>query len=361
MNAKKTKTRKIIARVSAVVFSLILISLMILPTFAAVNYPQVIPPAPPEVNVSDVQYDTYLYLTGITSVQPVVNAFANVYGYELIIDYLALNGGSIIKSNVGVPIGSYADGKIIFTSVNYENYYVYMKAGTFETDPIILLADIDVEFLVYNETSNVSSNAIDCFVTFHSDGTGDVFAELEYEGYIYDDGDGNKFASFRLIRGFINLGSFNVSVLDYDVYIGYLGIPGISSSILDKLFYGYNSVPLNPYDVFTGMLEGAEKYNTDAWVDGWNAGFTEGYDYIDGEDLYQQGRNDAIKEIKDGDFGRNFLGAVFSAPLKALQDFNLVSWKTQNGNTISVSLGQVISAGLGITIFIWFLKLFSGG
>lgn len=357
MNAKKTKTRKIIARVSAVVFSLILISLMILPTFAAVNYPQVIPPAPPDLNISDLEYQTYLYLTEITKVEPIVNAYANVYGYETLVDYQCLNGGSLVKSIVGLPVSHNADGRLTFTSVNYENFYLYITAGGLETDPVLLYADIDAEFIV----SDQYLDAIDVFVHFFNSGTGELYCELQYEGQIYNDGDGNYFASLRIINGFVDLGPYNVSVLDRDVYIGYIGTPGVVSSIIDKLLYNYNSLPLNPYDIFTGYLEGANQYNTDAWLDGWNAGFMNGYDYIDGEDLYQQGREDAIKEIKDGDFGRNFLGAVFSAPLAALNSFTLVSWQLEGGRVITVTLGMVISAALGITLFIWFLKLFAGG
>lgn len=91
------------------------------------------------------------------------------------------------------------------------------------------------------------------------------------------------------------------------------------------------------------------------------ASYYDGYISIHNEDAYQTGYNDAINDAGSGAFGRNFLSGIFTAPLNALRSFTLVEWTTANGTFISINLLTILSAVIGLALFIWFLKMFAGG
>ena len=55
------------------------------------------------------------------------------------------------------------------------------------------------------------------------------------------------------------------------------------------------------------------------------------------------------------------LGGMFSAPIEALKSFTLVEWTTNSGLEVSLNVFMIVSAVIGLSLFIWFLKLFSGG
>lgn len=100
--------------------------------------------------------------------------------------------------------------------------------------------------------------------------------------------------------------------------------------------------------------------------------FYEGYycSYNDGYKdaeryAYSAGYNDGYRDGEgmnaSANLGKNLLGDTFSAPLKALEEFNLVSWTTANGTVVEISIMSILSAFVGVSLFIWFLKLFAGG
>ena len=68
-----------------------------------------------------------------------------------------------------------------------------------------------------------------------------------------------------------------------------------------------------------------------------------------------------MNEIDSGEFGYNLIGGVLSAPFAFLSEFTLVEWTTNSGAFVSISLGEVVSAAIGVALFVWFLKLFAGG
>lgn len=60
-------------------------------------------------------------------------------------------------------------------------------------------------------------------------------------------------------------------------------------------------------------------------------------------------------------FADDLIGDTFSAPFNALSRFTLFQWEDPAGNVHVITLMGVIGAGIGISLFIWFLKLFAGG
>ena len=118
----------------------------------------------------------------------------------------------------------------------------------------------------------------------------------------------------------------------------------------------------NRFGYQLGFDDGYIKGEIDGYDNGYAVGYNDGYsENIFYADAYNDGYYDAVSEVKSGDFGRNFLSGVFTAPLKALENFTLVSWRTQSGTTISISLITILSAIVGLSLFIWFLKMFAGG
>lgn len=107
-----------------------------------------------------------------------------------------------------------------------------------------------------------------------------------------------------------------------------------------------------------GYMEGYDKGYDDGELDGYDDGYNDGSDANTG---YQNGYNDAVAQIESGDFGRNFLGGLFSAPIEALKSFTLVEWTTTSGLEVSLNVFMIISAAIGVSLFIWFIKLFAGG
>lgn len=104
--------------------------------------------------------------------------------------------------------------------------------------------------------------------------------------------------------------------------------------------------------VYDEMLETAFEQEEYAYSSGlgvsYNTGYADGYD-------------DAVADIDSGDFGRNLLGNTFSVPFEGLKQLTLIKWETAEGNIISINLMTVFSAMVGVTLFVWFLRIFAGG
>lgn len=105
---------------------------------------------------------------------------------------------------------------------------------------------------------------------------------------------------------------------------------------------------------------------SDSYERGYEDGYGFGYrvGYGEGQastDTYRQGYNDAVSDIDSGQFGKNLIGSIFRAPFDAMREFTLVEWTTEGGTDITISLATIVSAGIGVALFIWFLKMFAGG
>lgn len=166
------------------------------------------------------------------------------------------------------------------------------------------------------------------------------------------------FPSIEIIGGFNSDGLFKIlSVIrrDTDETYPVADITSMSIVLARRGSVG-QGIDTNPtLEVLSALLLDTDKCIThpDAYAYGWHQTYT--------TDQYQQGYDDAVADIDSGDFGKNFLGGILRAPFQALNEFTLIQWTTEAGATISVSLGNIISAGIGIALFIWFLKLFAGG
>lgn len=127
----------------------------------------------------------------------------------------------------------------------------------------------------------------------------------------------------------------------------------------------YEDVVYSPSDFYKGYTAsynlGYEDGNRYGYQNGYDDGYDQGVIDTKGDDIYQSGYDAAVQEIKDGDFGRNFLGNVFGAPVDALRRFTLVDWTLKDGTLITINLMSVFSAIVGVSLFVWFLKMFSGG
>ena len=130
-----------------------------------------------------------------------------------------------------------------------------------------------------------------------------------------------------------------------------------------------DNVLFSPKQFYYGLNEAYNLGHEFGWRYGYDNGYDMGYDngydvgYQEGVDTdsYQAGYDKAVSEIDSGDFGKNFIGSVISAPFDALENFTLVSWDLSNGGTVSITLATIVSAGIGICLLIWFLKMFAGG
>lgn len=150
-------------------------------------------------------------------------------------------------------------------------------------------------------------------------------------------------------------------------------------SLLTALLYNrdiatYNDVVYSPANFYYGINSAyglgyadGERYG---YANGFEDGKVEGYELglehgrqqaVESQEAYDKGFADALNQVSAGEFGRNFLAGVFTAPLDALQEFNLVEWETQDGRTISINLITILSGVVGLSLFIWFLKMFAGG
>lgn len=91
---------------------------------------------------------------------------------------------------------------------------------------------------------------------------------------------------------------------------------------------------------------------------GYNVGYRAGLQVaLDNNEAYQQGYNDASQDIDSGEWGVNLLGETLSAPIRALNQFILVT--TPSG--FNITLGLVVGCCIALVLFIAFLKMFAGG
>lgn len=114
----------------------------------------------------------------------------------------------------------------------------------------------------------------------------------------------------------------------------------------------------------SGRVDGYEEGHGDGLEEGLNAGIDIGYEegyqvgYTDGisenvsySDGYDDGYEEAVRQIESGDFGRNFLGDIFGNITVAINEFRLFQY-----DGTWVTLGTVLAASIGISLFIWLLK-----
>lgn len=119
---------------------------------------------------------------------------------------------------------------------------------------------------------------------------------------------------------------------------------GVEYSFLigDQFQYGYNK------GVKDGEAFGYEQGRKDGYYEGI---------LVDYEQAYNEGYYNGQQDIDSGTWGENLLGHTLSAPIRALNQFTLVT--TPSG--FNITLGLVVGCAIALTLFIAFLKLFAGG
>lgn len=169
----------------------------------------------------------------------------------------------------------------------------------------------------------------------------------------------------------------------YDVAISYsisntneyYTLPFFVNSIFSSTYsaWVYPNFVYSPKDFYQGYSKSYDIGYTDAsryaYDEGYDAGkidgISHGYD-IGKADGYQEGLQDnsaynlgylaAERAIDSGEWGANFIGNIFGNITSALNNFKLYEH-----NGLAITLGAVLAAGIGISLFIWILKCIAGG
>lgn len=119
-------------------------------------------------------------------------------------------------------------------------------------------------------------------------------------------------------------------------------------------YYIFNIV-LGIYgDYNSGYQAGFEDGKVSGYDEGYHAGLMTNPSY---DEAYNAGYADGVGEISSGEWGANLLGDTLSAPIKALNEFVIVT--TPSG--FDITLGLVVGCTIALTLFLAFLKMFAGG
>lgn len=112
-------------------------------------------------------------------------------------------------------------------------------------------------------------------------------------------------------------------------------------TVVSSEFYSWF---INQYSDGSGYYDGYSQGFSDGQILGYDSGYNDGY---------SDGRSSTDSE----NLGQNLLGDTLSAPLRALNQFTL--YESTSG--FKVTLGLVVGGAISLTLFIAFLKIFTGG
>ena len=194
--------------------------------------------------------------------------------------------------------------------------------------------------------------------------------------YLFNGVDSSSGSDLTLTRLYVGDSWYNATDL-YRVDLAFTVAPYSTSYMLpwlvEALFVDeisrYDDFVYSPYEFALGYnhsytlgYETGLRYGYDSGYEtGYNDGFANGTANSEYDVAYQKGFQDALNEVDSGDFGRNFLGVVFNAPIDALNNFILIDWTLSNGEQVTITLGSILGAALAVVLVVWFLKLFAGG
>ena len=144
------------------------------------------------------------------------------------------------------------------------------------------------------------------------------------------------------------------SMQDFDLYCYFAGNEGaIGGMNLSWLLDGVKTLtPKDDIAAFTfDMLDEGDTENS------YNNGYDDGYkDGLLDNTAYNEGYLEAVRQIDEGEFGKNFLSGIFSAPFAALSSFVIA----KSPNDTVYTLGGILSMALILMLFFAFLKLYGG-
>lgn len=138
--------------------------------------------------------------------------------------------------------------------------------------------------------------------------------------------------------------------------IQYITLPIYENAIVNASSFGVSYPYLIGNQYQYGYDKGYQSGESDGYFRGKQDGYNEGI-LVDNEQAYNEGYYNGQQDIDSGTWGENLLGHTLSAPIRALNQFTLVT--TPSG--FNITLGLVVGCAIALTLFIAFLKLFAGG
>lgn len=351
----KQSRKRLISRIVALFGCLLLASALVVPCFAAQPNNAVTDFDSLRDSFGVARDNSYLELFGSSNVS--YSRFRSVYDswFDFASDYTVFSSGNVSYIS-GASISDYS-----FLSDSSES-----SSLSFE----LWVHDVDIYFYLVNAiTSQVKLDYYSryCDIRFLFENYGVPIIEA----YFYFDDEEVFSMSYRAETDLYELRSVRILGTDY-MQLAEIGDFSLSlgfqqnfdvgfCSDLSKLFFGSTKLvfPRSELTVFDSAWNSGKELGIKLEKDGYIAGFNDGNsDYSTG---FNDGYNDALGQISSGDYGRNLLGNAFAAPFEAVTGIELVSWHTQSGGVISITLGTVFSAIIGVSLFIFFLKMFAGG
>lgn len=358
---KKLKNKKLLSRIlSVVAITIVLATTLIIPTFA-VEFPyDDITDAgstPDDIarywRLYDGLADQYRGVFSVPIYQDpeggYIESLYQYVGYRGITNTPVLANGfaptSIAPDNIlwGAGDASYYFTKILMFPIanreSLDDYFDYFFYDDF-TQVVFHYPEIEDEPFV-----------IGLYGQNQSGGFNGYFLEMYYE---YNENSGMyDFDKFYIVAPGVSQGQHDLT--EFDLQFVFFGSLQSSSApyvfrdakvIYPQLYLGGAYVDIDD-EAIKKVIE-AEKEK--AYKNGYEQGQLN-------SDNYKKGFNDATRTMSDQTFGENFLGNLFSAPLRALNSFTLIT--TPNG--VDITLGGILAACIALIVFVAFLKLYAGG
>lgn len=347
------KKKKIIARIGAIVACVILVGSLAIPAFADYNTSIL-----DDSQVAEVT-DNFLRLYGSTlgnAGSLLINRGLtpserrDFFAHSLFLGGQILNGLGEIHPQLNIQVT--ASGEYDYSV--YGDMTVAVVYGDYTDYQTKIYSNVVCSFMVYVDASGNHT------VTLRLD------TENAYDRITYSTATPNRPNTLQLTEYVID--GVTYSATDYaSPWVSLLAHDDSADvfTLSRSLLFGdsYEDI-LNPNMFAQTIIESdliSDRYQQ-GYDDGYGFGYRVGYgEGQQSTNTYQQGYDDAVADIKDGDFGRNFIGGIIRAPWDALREFTLIEWTTESGTAITISLATIISAGIGVALFIWFLKMFAGG
>lgn len=366
------KKKKALARIGAILACILLVGALVVPTFADEVTPQ--PQTRATVPLGTAQ-DIFEDLLATANNQAYRNLYAYYLGYGdtrfFTMDYLV--SGTVINGSTALPftltVGEDTTSIFVQIPIDAVSYEFYLNSDATPTyNNVVSGGSINV---------TINANTTDGYmvtVSYVPQGQQTATFSFIYRGTTADyltpyiiQAEGNNITAtmsmaniaFTIARASSEWSPMltTVCALLFDD-----STPNQLDNVLfspKQFYYGLNESYNLGYE--DGYRYGFSTGYDEGFDEGYNEGYNEGYAEGQDTDAYQSGYDAAVRDIDSGEFGRNFIGNVLKAPFDALNTFTLVQWTTAEGTTITISLAAIISAAIGVSLFIWFLKLFAGG
>lgn len=380
------KNKKIWSRIGSILACVLLVGLLAVPCFADTQ-------SSPSTTFDDASSrSTISYGTAIDLFTDSMDPRSDNYSYGLLQSYYRgfgdsrffdiptfISGYSDIRNTpsytftppvtLNSPLSDYSS---VYYEIPVDSFAYAMYALFDDTSPAVYNVFGEGEIWV-DLQFNDDSSTLD--IGFHVGGGSVPYINYSFTGVLGR--DGFQYELTDVYIGQVHYDTTQIRGIDVSFAVTetatpYL-LPFVCAFLFERDIATYDDVSYSPRDFYVGLdtaynlgyndgnRYGYQRGYNEGYNIGYNEGLEQGRSETDYDTVYDEGYYDAVREIESGDFGRNFLSGIFTAPLDAMRDFVLVSWVTQDGTTISINLISILSAVVGLSLFIWFLKTFAGG